>query len=204
MTRREIIVAGVSCSGKSTFISGPLMASLADEGVSANSVETHFAGKLIKAFGLRGDQPRPLCLGAKPVRILHYNLLLPAVADQEDCTSLEHEPLLRALLARDTQYELLLCYAPDRVIRDRMTARDAMEPELAPSDVAYPVDRYLSCFERVDQRQLVLAFGRALEAKARQISVVFSNHAGTTDITWDDFTNARPTPALEAALTGSG
>lgn len=203
MGERNIIVAGVSCAGKSTFIAGDLAVELASEGYNhERDIDLLFAGKLVKSYALKSDAPQPISLGDRPVSVLHYNLLMPfeAAPDEADLR-LEEEPLLNALCALGQRYRLYLCYAPDAVIRARMAVREEVEPSLDPSTQTYPNARFAACFQRTDQRQLVLAFGRKLASFCDDIKIVYSNSCTTSLLEWHAFCDAPQTTALEAALT---
>lgn len=194
MAQRKIIVAGVSSAGKSTFIERML------EDQSSHETEVFFAGRLVRAFGLTGIAPRSLNLGAKPVAIVHYNTQSSWISTAEHLPPVEEDPLVQALRSHAAAYELYLCYAPDAVIRERMARRTAVEPVLGETDYAYPNTRLCAEFDRIDQRERLLAFAKAFHSHCPQPTVVFSNARKTSLLSWEAFRHGNPTPELESAL----
>lgn len=203
-SHRTILVAGVSCAGKSTFIAGPLRESLRAEGVQSAEIETHFGGKLIRRFDLLSNAPKLLRLGSKPVQIIHYNLLHLLQAEHETGELCPEDPFLQAILKTAPKCDVYVCYAPDRVIEDRMRTRVHVEPELAPSDMRYPNDRFAERFGMADQRKLVLDFALRVKPIANKIAVIFSDNAETRALSWEEFTISEISVKRERAVSASG
>ncbi|MEM7717850.1 MAG: hypothetical protein AAF222_01485 [Pseudomonadota bacterium] len=193
LTSSNVLVAGVSSAGKSTFIANHLMPEMTSAG---RRHHVYFAGQLMRQYNLRGElvgPAPPFSLARSGVSIVHLNLLMPR---EDDLATFS-----QALMAWATDYDVYLCYAPDAVIRARIANRTKVEPRLSGDASPYPAEQFQERFSDVDQRQMLLTFGEAIAPAARSRTIVFSNDRTTSHLTWDDFLYARPSPALEAALT---
>ncbi|MEO0916729.1 MAG: hypothetical protein AAFY31_07050, partial [Pseudomonadota bacterium] len=197
----HVLVAGVSSAGKSTFIARHLIPLIAQAG---RQNQVFFAGQLERQHNLNGvviGPHPPFALGKEAVSIVHFNLLRPFQSDTQAIDTMwEKDAVFSALTTHSSCFDVYLCYAPDPVIKTRMEARTAIEPDLSKDGRTYPAARLQAQFSRVDQRQLLISFANAVAPYARLRKVAFSNDHATSQLSWDDFLYARPSPALEAAL----
>jgi hypothetical protein len=189
LDKKLIVVAGVSSSGKSTFIDEHLLNELAVEGFGRNEdVDIKFAGKLFSDFDL----------GSKTVCIVHYNTLVKFDRYSETETlDLLDEFVFNKLLASQRRITLYLCYTPDTELLRRIEARESIEPIFAPNSFKYPKLKVQANFSKVDQRQLLIQCAEYFKTVTNDMKVVFSMSGSTEFLTYDEFRYGLPSDRLE-------
>jgi len=158
MTQKIYFVAGISSAGKSTYIETQLQA---ETGAHESSIK--FAGALSRSFDL----------GPEPVCIVHYNLLLqiyqrPDIAQ----TVLLEEPVYARMVAMADQVEVVLIYATDQILRDRIAVRTHVEPRYGNRSANYPAQRFLADLKRVNQAALLLEIHQTFTALGRPVRLL--------------------------------
>ena len=178
-TKKEIvIVAGLSSSGKSTFIEKHLLPGIRSRGLDPNKdVDIKYSEQMDDG----------ICVSTKPVCIVHFNTHV-----ESDCYSVEEmgdlreEKLFGLLLNRPETAKLYLCYTPDHILMERIKARTEDESN--------------GILGNVDQRQSLLHLVEKFVPVVSDIQIVFSGKGKTGLMTTDEFKYGLPSEKLEAVI----
>lgn len=196
MDRKLIVVAGVSSSGKSTFIDTVLIPNLvrSTSGLDASKeIDVKFAGRLRDNF----------YLGDKNICIVHYNSLLQLDTHPHlENIDLSDEPVFNNLLNSAYESAIYLCYTPDNILLERMMSRTQVEPLLREGEQSkYPTDHVLNGFKKVNQRSLLLDFAEKFQHVTNDIQVVFSDETKCSTLALDDFKYGIPNTRIEEIIS---
>ena len=158
MIQKIYFVVGISSAGKSTYIETILQP---ETGALDSSVK--FAGALSRNFDL----------GPEPVCIVHYNLLLQMYQNPDiDQIVLMEDLIYSRMVAAADQVEVVLIYAAEQTLRDRIKIRTHVEPKYGNGSMEYPSQRFLTYLERIDQAALLLEIYYTFKDLGRPVRLV--------------------------------
>ncbi|WP_417482715.1 hypothetical protein [Maricaulis sp.] len=157
-----IIVAGVSSSGKSSFIQEEL---IARRGLPETSVK--FAWELDHSAAPQSVEG---C-------VVHYNLLRQLDRNPElRSICFAQQPILTQILSSGKPIEAHLIFAPDDEILRRIAVRKHVEPKFRGTNSGYPSDKIRANFLKVDQKRLLIEFGEMFERAGALVAVWISTN----------------------------
>jgi len=192
-SQKIILVAGVSSSGKSTFIKNLVPTLLeSDPSLKIEDIDIIFAKELRNNFNL----------GKKKCLIIHYNSLIPFDIDAELKTiDYNKEPIIKKISNLKIE-EIFICYAPDNIIEKRMTKRHYSEP-LYNKFTIYPSNKILNSFKKINQRKLVIDISKQFNSQSKNIFIVFSQNETSMILPIKYFTHGVHSEFLETVLKDS-
>lgn len=181
LDKQLIIVAGVSGSGKSTFIDKvlfPKILSSARNNITASEVNLVFASSLRNKFDL----------GDKPTTVIHYNSLIAYdVEPNLKNLNLNEEPIFKQLLNHARNCSVYLCYTVDDVLMRRIGQRKQVEPLFSKSRKIYPAKKIRSQLVKINQRQLLLEMAGILSKFTSDINIVVSSAGSVSLVSLQQF-----------------
>ncbi|WND04070.1 hypothetical protein QGN29_06745 [Temperatibacter marinus] len=188
------IIAGVSCSGKSTFIDQvlvPKILSAKSTSFTADDIAMTFAYRLAKTFNIT----------KRPVTIVHYNSLhafknRPEMSVEE----LRSDPLLKNLLNQPYKTTLYLCYVPEGKLYERVNNREFLEPQFYANNTRYNKELAKEKLQNVNQRKVLLDLADLFSSITSDIHIVLSNENKIDLLSLNDFRYGLPTQSLEQKL----